>query len=101
MKNTDIAQQLRLGGDDVEIATATLSNEKLTLKLRLRRDLVSLLDGTCARDYLPQICDDYVHRSQPFDHHKFNTLCAAISSSSDPELYDVFGSYVLNHLQGY
>lgn len=101
MNNIAIATQLRAGGDKVEIATAKFSAEKLTLKNRLRRDMTTLLANTCAERYSVQICDDYVHRSQPFDHAKFNDLCNAISLSTDEQLYDVFGQYVVNHAQNY
>jgi len=101
MNNVAIATQLRAGGDKVEIATATFSAEKLTLKNRLRRDMTTLLANTCAGIYSVQICDDYVHRSQPFNHAKFNDLCDAISLSTDEQLYDVFGQYVLDDAMDY
>ncbi|WP_421549116.1 hypothetical protein [Pseudomonas sp. QD4] len=101
MDNADIAERLRLGGDVVELATATFSAEKLIVKLRLRKELVTLLESTCAQNYLEQICNDFVHRSQPFDHTKFNALCNSIAQSTDEMLYDVFGQYLVDHAQRY
>lgn len=101
MDNADIAERLRLRGDVVELATVKFSAEKLTVKIILRQELVTLLESTCAQNYLKQICDDFVHRSQPFDHTKFNTLCNSIAQSTDEMLYDVFGQYLVDHAQRY